>query len=90
MVTGTKSVTEVRTQAITTNVTPAQIENLPQNKRNFLAFAELAPGVAVSRGGNAQLQAGSTDSSQTNVFLDGMSLKNPINHGGVFGPEFAW
>ncbi len=89
VVTGTKSVTEVRTQAITTNVTPAQIENLPQNKRNFLAFAELAPGVAVSRGGNAQLQAGSTDSSQTNVFLDGMSLKNPINHGGVFGQNFG-
>lgn len=89
VVTGTRSVTEVRTQAITTNVTPAQIENLPQNKRNFLAFAELAPGVAVSRGGNAQLQAGSTDSSQTNVFLDGMSLKNPINHGGVFGQNFG-
>lgn len=89
VVTGRRSVTEVRTQAVTTNVTPAQIESLPQNKRNFLAFAELAPGVAVSRGGNAQLQAGSTDSSQTNVFLDGMSLKNPINHGGVFGQNFG-
>ena len=28
-----------------TNITPAQIENLPQNKRNFLSFAALAPGV---------------------------------------------
>jgi outer membrane receptor for ferrienterochelin and colicin len=82
-------VREVRTPAVTTNVTPAQIENLPQNKRNFLSFAELAPGVAVTRGGNAQIQAGGISSSNVNVLLDGMSLKNPINHGGVFGQNFG-
>ena len=89
VVTATTTRTEVRTQSVTTNVTPAQIENLPQNKRNFLSFAELAPGVAVSRGGNAQVQAGAVASSNVNVLLDGMSLKNPINHGGIFGQNFG-
>jgi hypothetical protein len=89
IVRGRRSITEVRTQSVSTNITPAQIANLPQNQRNFLSFAELAPGVAVTRGGNAQLQAGGTSSSNTNVLLDGLTLKNPINHGGVFGQNFG-
>ena len=80
---------EVRTQTVSTNITPAQIENLPQNKRNFLSFAALAPGVQVTPGDNAQVQAGGVASQFTNVFLDGMSFKNPINHGGVFGQNFG-
>lgn len=89
VVTGSRAIKEVRTQTVATNVTPAQIENLPQAKRNFLDFAELAPGVAVTRGGNAQVQAGAVASQNTNVLLDGMSIKNPINHGGVFGQNFG-
>ena len=80
---------EVRTATVSTNITPAQIENLPQNKRNFLSFAALAPGVQVTPGGNAQVQAGAIASQFVNVFLDGMSFKNPINHGGVFGQNFG-
>ena len=80
---------EVRTQTVSTNITPAQIENLPQNKRNFLSFAALAPGVQVTPGENAQVQAGGIASQFVNVFLDGMSFKNPINHGGVFGQNFG-
>lgn len=78
-----------RSPVVATNITPAQIENLPQNQRNFLSFAALAPGVSVTRGGNAQVQAGATSASNVNVLLDGMSLKNPINHGGVFGQNFG-
>ena len=88
VVTG-RRVREVRTATVSTNITPAQIENLPQNKRNFLSFAALAPGVQVTPGGNAQVQAGAIASQFTNVFLDGMSFKNPINHGGVFGQNFG-
>ncbi|NUT01049.1 MAG: carboxypeptidase regulatory-like domain-containing protein, partial [Sphingomonas sp.] len=88
VVTG-RRVREVRTQTVSTNITPAQIENLPQNKRNFLSFAALAPGVQVTPGDNAQVQAGGVASQFTNVFLDGMSFKNPINHGGVFGQNFG-
>ncbi len=88
VVTG-RRVREVRTQTVSTNITPAQIENLPQNKRNFLSFAALAPGVQVTPGDNAQVQAGGLASQFVNVFLDGMSFKNPINHGGVFGQNFG-
>ena len=88
VVTG-RRVREVRTATVSTNITPAQIENLPQNKRNFLSFAALAPGVQVTPGDNAQVQAGAIASQFTNVYLDGMSFKNPINHGGVFGQNFG-
>jgi outer membrane receptor protein involved in Fe transport len=81
---------EVRTATITTNISQQQIENLPQNDRNFLNFAALAPGVSVTPSGtNRQVQAGATSSDNTNVFVDGLSLKNPINHGGVAGQNFS-
>lgn len=80
--------TQVRTATVATNVSRAQIENLPQNDRNFLNFAALAPGVNVTQGDH-QVQAGAVSSSQTNVFIDGLSLKNPINHGGIVGQNFS-
>lgn len=89
VVTGRRTAVPVQAQTVATNISPAQIENLPQNKRNFLSFAALAPGVQVSPGENAQVQAGAIASQFTNVFLDGMSFKNPINHGGVFGQNFG-
>lgn len=89
VVTGRRTQREVRTATVSTNITPSQIENLPQNKRNFLSFAALAPGVQVTPGGNSQVQAGAVASQFTNVFLDGMSFKNPINHGGVIGQNFG-
>lgn len=79
----------VQAQSVATNITTAQIENLPQNQRNFLDFAALAPGVSVSQGTNKQVQAGALASSNVNVLLDGMSFKNPINFGGVFGQNFG-
>ena len=39
---------ETRTSEIATNVTTQQIENLPQDDRNFLNFAALAPGIRLS------------------------------------------
>lgn len=90
VVTGTRGRNEVRTATVTTNVSTAQIENLPQSDRNFLNFAALAPGVNVSPpGSNRQVQAGAVSPDQTNVFVDGMSLKNPINHGGLSGQNFS-
>lgn len=88
VVTG-RRVREVRTQTVSTNITPAQIENLPQSKRNFLSFAALAPGLQVTPGETLQIQAGAVASQFTNVFIDGMSFKNPINHGGVVGQNFG-
>ncbi len=82
--------TEVRTPDITTNITPAQIENLPQNSRNFLSFATLAPGIQLSNpSGAVQIQAGALSPSNVNVFIDGISFKNAVNHGGVLGQNFG-
>lgn len=81
---------EVRTAEVATNISQQQIESLPQNDRNFLNFAALAPGVAVSpSGGSRQVQAGATSADNVNVFIDGLSLKNQINHGGVAGQNFS-
>jgi hypothetical protein len=89
VITGRRTVQPAHAQTVATNITPAQIENIPQNQRNFLSFAQLAPGLQVTPGRNAQVQAGALASSNTNVLLDGMSFKNPINHGGVFGQNFG-
>ena len=89
VVRGRRSAQPVQAQTVATNITPVQIENLPQNKRNFLDFANLAPGVQVAAGGTAQIQAGAIASNYVNVLLDGMSFKNPINHGGVIGQTFG-
>lgn len=90
VVTGRRDRVEVRSATVTTNVSREQIENLPQNDRNFLNFAQLAPGVSVTpSGGDKRVQAGAVSSDQTNVFIDGLSLKNPINHGGIAGQNFS-
>jgi hypothetical protein len=90
VVTGRRTAQPVQAQTVATNITPAQIENLPQNQRNFLSFAQLAPGVAlISPSGAQQLQAGALAPQNANILLDGMSFKNPINHGGMFGQNFG-
>ena len=90
VVTGRRSAQPVQAQTVATNITPAQIENLPQNSRNFLTFAQLAPGVQlISPSGAQQLQAGALAPQNANILLDGMSFKNPINHGGMAGQNFG-
>lgn len=90
VVTGRRTSREVRTATVQTNVSQTQIENLPQNDRNFLNFAALAPGVTVTpSGSDKRIQAGAVSADQTNVFIDGLSLKNPVNHGGIAGQNFS-
>ena len=84
---------DVKTPAVATNVSRFQLENLPNGDRNFLNFAELAPGVTVSPpqlGGKArQVQAGAINSDNTNTFIDGLSIKNLVNHGGTLGQNLS-
>jgi hypothetical protein len=81
-------VTENSTSEIATNVSREQIENLPQNNRNFLNFAELAPGVRVSQDEfDKELIAGAQGASQTNVFIDGVSIKSNVQQGGIVGQD---
>jgi outer membrane receptor protein involved in Fe transport len=90
VVTGRRTAQAVHAQTVATNITPAQIENLPQNSRNFLSFATLAPGITLTNpSGAQQFQAGAVTADHSNVLLDGMSFKNPINHGGMFGQNFG-
>lgn len=95
VVTGTRPVVEMKTSEVGTNVTSEQIENLPQSSRNFLNFAQLAPGVRVSRdefrqqfsGGATNSEGDSLAAGQTNVFIDGVSLKSNIQQGGLVGQD---
>ncbi len=96
VVTGSRLI-ETRTSEIGTNVTTRQIEDLPQASRNFLNFADLAPGVRASKNENRKtFSAGgigedpngeSLASPQVNVFVDGVSLKSNIQQGGLVGGD---
>src|SRR3546814_702965 len=72
-----------------TNITQRLIEQLPQNNRNFLAFAELAPGVQFSTDGqgNTSLRGGAQPMASINVFIDGVSQKDNVLKNGVTGQD---
>ena len=78
---------ETKTSEVSTNVTSDQIESLPQNNRNFLGLAALAPGVRFTdnqdEAGQKYRSAGA-DARQVNVFVDGLSYKNDLLQGGAF------
>lgn len=71
------------------NITQHVIESLPQNNRNFLAFADLAPGVQFITGsnGNQRLQGGAQAENTINVFIDGVSQKDNVLAGGITGQD---
>jgi hypothetical protein len=84
---GTQVLMDTRATEVSTNITQQQIESLPMNNRNFLAFAGLAPGVSFTRDTEGQGQtfsSGAQDAKQVNVFIDGVSFKNDIIKGGAF------
>ncbi|HSY49078.1 MAG TPA: TonB-dependent receptor [Thermoanaerobaculia bacterium] len=79
---------ETRTSEAATNVTPQQIENLPQGDRNFLNFAALAPGIRLSTDPlNKTIAGDAQPAEQTNVFIDGVSFKNDVLLGGLVGQD---
>jgi outer membrane receptor protein involved in Fe transport len=80
---------DVKTSQIATNITSEQIRTLPQNDRNFLNFAALAPGVRVNAGSETtkEVTSGALPGFNTNVFIDGVSYKNDILLGGVVGQD---
>ena len=86
-VVGTQAV-ETKTSEIATNVTTHQIENLPQDDRNFLNFAALAPGIRLSTDPLRKTFAGDAqDAERTNIFIDGVSTKNDVLQGGTSGQD---
>ena len=79
---------DTRTPEAATNVTTQQIEHLPQDDRNFLKFAAMAPGVRLSNDPLRKTIAGDAQpAEQTNVFIDGVSFKNDVLQGGLVGQD---
>src|SRR5688572_5723156 len=79
---------DIRTSEIATNVTQEQLQYLPQNSRNFLNFAALAPGLRVADNEfRKEVTSGALPSQHTNVFIDGVSFKNDMILGGVVGQD---
>src|SRR2546423_2431157 len=81
-------VVEMKATDAGTNVTPQQIDALPQPDRNFLRMAALAPGVAISNNPERKtFSANGLDPEQTNIFIDGVSYKNDVLLGGFAGGD---
>ena len=78
-----------RNSEVGTNISLQQIDALPQLNRNFLNFADIAPGVAVSVNGDGepQLRGGAQTSSAINVFIDGIGQKQYVIQGGITGQD---
>ncbi|OYX17022.1 MAG: TonB-dependent receptor [Sphingomonadales bacterium 32-67-7] len=72
-----------------TTISPRLIEQLPQNNRNFLAFADLAPGVQFITNGSDQsrLQGGAQNSNSVNIFIDGVGQKDYVLKNGITGQD---
>jgi outer membrane receptor protein involved in Fe transport len=72
------------------NISQRLIQTLPQNNRNFLAFADLAPGVSflqVGTEGQASLRGGAQDSRTINVYIDGIGQKDYVLKSGITGQD---
>ncbi|RYY76026.1 MAG: TonB-dependent receptor [Gammaproteobacteria bacterium] len=74
---------------IGTNVSLEQIQVIPQNTRNFLSFADLAPGVQFTQAsdGSTKIRGGAQTGNAINVFIDGVGQKNYVLQGGVAGQD---
>lgn len=79
---------ESKSSEVATNVSEKQLNQLPQDNRNFLNFANLAPGVRTATDeNNKEVLAGAIPGFNTNVFIDGTSYKNDVLNGGVVGQD---
>ena len=80
---------ETKTSEIANYVSSRQIQALPQASRNFLAFADIVPGVVFATGadGSTSLRSGPQQSAGINVFIDGVGQKDYVLKGGVTGQD---
>lgn len=82
-------VPEIATSEIATYVSEKQIDALPQASRNFLAFADIVPGVVFNTGsdGSTSLRSGPQQAAGVNVFIDGVGQKDYVLKGGISGQD---
>ena len=78
-----------RTSEIGTNVSQAQIQNLPNFERNFLDIARLAPGITATsvNSTDKKISAGGQPAEAINIFFDGATYKSYVLSGGVVGQD---
>nr|MCU0627437.1 hypothetical protein [Gemmatimonadaceae bacterium] len=78
-----------RTSEVGTNITRAQVDNLPNFERNVLDLARLVPGVTPPdvNSTDKTFAAGGQPAEAVNVFVDGATFKNDILRGGVNGQD---
>jgi outer membrane receptor protein involved in Fe transport len=76
---------ETKTSELATYISQKQLDALPQGSRNFLAFADLVPGMQfiTNADGSTQVRGGAQSSNGTNVFIDGVGQKNYVLKGGI-------
>ncbi|MET0807237.1 MAG: carboxypeptidase-like regulatory domain-containing protein, partial [Pseudoxanthomonas sp.] len=81
--------TETKTSEIATYVSQKQIDSLPQGTRNFLAFADIVPGMQfqTASDGSTKIKSGAQSANGVNVFIDGVGQKNYVLQGGVSGQD---
>ena len=89
VVTAERIETDGFSSEIGTSLSPDLIGRLPQGNRNFLSFADLAPGVVSSpdANGNIQFRGGAQRASEVNVFIDGVSQKDFVLASGITGQD---
>ena len=82
-------VPEIATSEVATYVSEKQIDALPQASRNFLAFADIVPGVVFNTGtdGSTSLRSGPQQAAGVNVFIDGVGQKDYVLKGGISGQD---
>lgn len=80
---------ETKTSEVATYITQRQIEALPQTSRNFLAFADIVPGMLfdTKSDGSTSLRSGAQASNGVNVFIDGVGQKGYVLGGGLGGQQ---
>ena len=82
-------VPETRTSEVATYVSAKQIDMLPQNSRNFLAFADTVPGMLFDdhNQNESQIRSGAQGANSINVFIEGVGQKTYVTPGGLTGQD---
>lgn len=82
-----QTIREVKTSEIGNTIALRQIQQLPQATRNFLEFADTVPGMAfnIDPQGRTTLRAGASNSSASNLYIDGVGQKSYVAKGGISG-----
>jgi len=88
-VTSARTGTETRTSEVGTNISRAQISNLPNFERNVLDLAKLTPGMSAQAVNNTDkfIASGGQPPEAINIFVDGATYKNDVLRGGVVGQD---